>query len=86
MNKLAQKDRYHFEIEWLDGKVQCFRLSDVQQHCPCACCVEKETLTLNRDVMAHQIKRVGAYALQIQFTTGCSNGIYPFTLLREIGT
>ncbi|MBI2811421.1 MAG: DUF971 domain-containing protein [Candidatus Melainabacteria bacterium] len=69
-------------MEWTDGKIIDYRLSDVQRHCNCARC-EKEK-TVDEDVKALRIASVGTYALQIFFTKGCSKGIYPFSLLRKI--
>lgn len=83
--KLTQKDRHEFEIQWSDDLVQRFRLSDLQERCPCARC-ELVKRDMNPDVMAMKLTKVGNYALKIQFTEGCSNGIYPFELLREIGS
>ena len=37
------------------------------------------------EVEALQIVNVGRYALKIDFTKGCSRGIYPFSLLRSLG-
>ena len=82
---LTQKDRYHFEIKWSNDLVQQFRLSDLQERCPCARC-EQVKREVNVDVMAVKLTKVGNYGLKIQFTEGCSKGIYPFELLREIGS
>ncbi|CCB88388.1 DUF971 domain-containing protein [Simkania negevensis] len=83
--KLTQNDRYQFEIQWSDDLVQRFRLSDLQERCPCARC-EQGKRDVNPAVMAMKLTKVGNYALKIQFTEGCSKGIYPFELLREIGS
>ena len=81
---LKQKDRYHFEIKWSNDLVQRFRLSELQERCPCVRC-EQVKRDVNPDVMAMKLSKVGNYGLKIQFTEGCSKGIYPFELLREIG-
>ena len=84
IHELIQKDRCHFEIKWSDEKVQLFKLSDIQRVCPCASCKEREKKVINPDVSAIKLMQVGAYAIKIKFTEGCSQGIYPFTLLRKI--
>jgi DUF971 family protein len=85
IRSLKQKDRYRFTIEWTDGKLQDFHLSDLQKQCTCMRCRNTETKEILADVEARQIISVGNYALQIEFAHGCSKGIYPFWLLRRIG-
>ncbi len=89
MNKmiyLSKKGDYHFEIVWTDGRKQVFHLSTVQTYCPCCRCVGRENSEkVEKEVRALKIEKVGSYALKILFDRGCSFGIYPFSLLREIG-
>ena len=80
VSKIYQKDRYQFTIEWADGKISDYRLSQVQRLCNCAKCREASKC-VDEDVEARQIISVGRYALRIDFTNGCSKGIYPFSLL-----
>jgi DUF971 family protein len=87
---IEQKDTHTFFIEWSDRKLQVFRLSEVQKHCPCAYCVDEKTgqrlsNAVQKDVKAYSIRSVGRYAIQIKFTSGCSTGIYSFDQLRQIG-
>lgn len=88
---IQQKDAHAFTIVWNDGKEQDFRLSDLQRNCPCANCVDENTgrklldpNTVKEDVRAETIRNVGRYALQIQFTSGCSTGIYSYNHLRTM--
>jgi ATP-binding protein involved in chromosome partitioning len=88
IRKLWQKERSSFTIEWNDGVVSDYKLSELQKHCPCAGCVDEITgkrisNSCHEDVQTSQIANVGRYALRIQFTSGCSNGIYDFTMLRN---
>lgn len=92
VKRILQKDAHHFEIEWLDGEVDVFKLSDLQKLCPCAGCVDEFTgkrlldvSTVSEDVTATRVWSVGRYALRIQFRKGCSNGIYSFAMLRSLG-
>ncbi|MEM7175189.1 MAG: DUF971 domain-containing protein [Chlamydiota bacterium] len=86
---IEQKDRYHFTILWSDGRKDTYRLRTLQQQCPCVRCIEareqQRLLDVNDHVLAKRIVSVGRYALRVEFTTGCSQGIYPFSLLRLWG-
>ena len=91
IKKIWQVDNYTFAVEWQDGQSQSYRLNKLQRHCPCAGCVDESTgkrkasdLAVTEDVRAVHIKSVGQYALRIQFTSGCSTGIYTFDLLRAL--
>lgn len=83
---IAQKDNYTFTIDWSDGVCQDFRLSELQKRCPCAKCVDSASSIdkRNDEVRAVKIESIGRYALRIQFTSGCSTGIYSFALLRSL--
>jgi ATP-binding protein involved in chromosome partitioning len=89
VKKIAQKDLHTFTIEWTDGQVCDYRLSVVQRRCTCARCRDEKTGRLlidpqmvDEQVSARKIENVGRYALKIEFTSGCSRGIYPFSFLR----
>ena len=90
IRKIYQKDQYTFTIEWTDGKISNYRLSDLQKKCTCAQCRDETTgrslidpQSIDEAVQAMQIVSVGRYALRIDFTKGCSKGIYSFSMLRE---
>ena len=91
IRQIRQKDNQTFSIVWSDQKEQDFHLRDLQKNCPCANCVDEMTgqRLLNPDsvkenVRAVAIRNVGRYGLQIQFTSGCSMGIYSFEMLRQM--
>jgi DUF971 family protein len=83
IKKIEQKSNTAFVIEWSDGEVAEYRLSALQKRCPCAQCLE-QTENLDPDVRALRLMNVGRYALRIQFTSGCSKGIYSFAMLRQL--
>lgn len=85
ISRIFQKDRCTFTIEWQDGLISNYNLQKLQKQCPCAGCAEKE-ISIDPDVSATSLQRVGNYALQIAFTTGCSKGIYSFEFLRKLGS
>lgn len=89
---ISQKDKHTFTIEWSGGHVSDYRLSDLQKQCPCAKCVDETTgqriadpSAVQDDVAAKRIVSVGRYALRVEFTSGCSTGLYGFDMLRKLG-
>lgn len=92
IKKIWQIDRNHFSIVWTDEKKQSFKLSDLQKRCPCSLCFDEaankrrdDAPDVNESVAAKNIQSVGRYALRVNFTEGCSCGIYDFEFLRSIG-
>lgn len=92
VQKIFQQDNFTLAIAWEDGTVKSYRLSELQKSCPCAGCVDestgKRTTSSNQvqpDVRAVKIASVGRYGLRIQFTSGCSSGIYGFDVLQKMG-
>lgn len=90
VEKIKQKDKHTFTVEWNDGLHFDFRLSRLQRRCPCAGCHDEATgkslIDENKipdDLGATSIEAVGQYALRIQFNSGCSKGIYSFDFLRQ---
>lgn len=91
ISSIKQKDNYTFSVVWSDEVSQDFRLSHLQRNCPCAACVDEatgkrlvEANAIHDNVMAISIKSVGRYAIKIQYTNGCSAGIYSFDFLRQL--
>ena len=91
VHRIFQKDNHTFTIEWSDGVVQDYRLSELQKRCPCANCVDEgsgqrlsEPSMISDDLKAKRIMSVGRYALRVDFTTGCSSGIYDFDMLKKM--
>lgn len=92
VRKIEQADNESFRIEWSDGVCDLFRLDELQRLCPCAQCFDPATgrrstgePVAERPLSATTIESVGRYALRVRFTSGCSKGIFSFSLLREIG-
>lgn len=93
IKKIYQKDNSVFTIEWIDGKISDFRLCEVQKNCNCARCVDEKTgqrlvdvSLIAPDLSAKRIYNVGRYALKIEFTSGCSRGIYPYSWLKGLSS
>lgn len=93
VKRIEQIDNHQFQIIWNDGIVGTYRLSDLQKKCPCANCTDEWTgqrivpeSSVRDDVRAVKVQSVGRYALKIQFTSGCSTGIYGFDMLHQIAS
>ncbi|MEI8124160.1 MAG: DUF971 domain-containing protein [Parachlamydiaceae bacterium] len=91
IKSIKQKDNHVFTVDWSDNISKEYRLSSLQKNCPCAKCYDPTSgkqLTSGADldvnVRAAQIKSVGRYALKIQFSSGCSRGIYSYAMLRSL--
>lgn len=84
---IVQKDNYTFSIKWKDGLTQIFHLNNLQKCCPCAGCAEKkhEQREAHPTLTAKRLQSIGRYAIKIEFSEGCSSGIYDYDLLRKIG-
>ena len=93
IKQIKQIDNHHFQIDWNDDTTATYHLDKLQKNCPCAGCVDESTnirkplatemSLIAEEVRAKSIKSVGRYALKIQFTSGCSAGIYDFEFLRN---
>lgn len=70
-------------LTWSDGLEQQHSLELLQKACPCAACHSSLNGKPCGDVTALKIAPIGRYALKITFSSGCSDGIYSFDLLRH---
>lgn len=89
IKSIRQINNYSFMIEWNDGRAGEYRLSQLQQNCPCANCVDEVTgkrinTKVDSTVKAIRITSVGRYAISIKFTSGCSSGIYGYDFLHSL--
>jgi len=89
IQKFWQIDSHNFGIIWENEKEMVFKLSELQEKCPCALCYnarEKgQAINVNPFVKARSIDPVGHYALKIHFEEGCTRGIYDFDYLYTLG-
>lgn len=90
IKEIKQKNNHTFTIKWIDGEVIDYNLSELQKRCPCANCTDEITGekkidrgTVDERVKAKRIVSVGRYAIRIEFTSGCSMGIYSYDDLRR---
>lgn len=86
-------------IEWSDAVRRRYSFRELRDACPCATCREKRmakppdpfTLPLLSaaelaPLRVTGMQPVGNYAYTIAFSDGHDTGIYPFELLRDLGT
>lgn len=91
IKSVRQKDEHTLWITWEDGNEKLIRFCELQKTCACARCVDENTgerllnpQSIKEDVQAASMRVVGNYGLQIQFTSGCSTGIYSFESLKNM--
>lgn len=81
---IKQVDEHHLQITWNDDVTVVYSLGRLQMHCPCTECRDSSEQKKIKTVSARSITSVGNYALRVIFTEGCSQGIYPYSLLRKL--
>lgn len=72
---------HRLQIIWKDGLVQEVSFAALQGTCPCVRCQDLPEKPL-QNLQARSVHSVGKYAIQFEFETGCSRGIYTFEKLR----
>ncbi|NGX38943.1 MAG: Iron-sulfur cluster carrier protein [Chlamydiae bacterium] len=80
---VRQKDSFHLEVE-IEGEWKALSLHEIQKNCPCARCAQREEKKLDPEVSLLEFSPVGRYAIRIAFSSGCKQGIYPFSLLKTL--
>ncbi len=78
-------------VKWTDGRDSVFPFRQLRLACPCAMCVDEwsgeerlDPKTVPADVKVLDIRPVGRYALQFNFSDGHATGIYSYDRLREL--
>jgi ATP-binding protein involved in chromosome partitioning len=89
--RIAQKGPRELGIQWSDGVESVYQVRSLRLACACALCVDEWTgadrldpCTVPDDVHPLNIRSVGRYALQIDWSDGHDSGIYPFSRLRQL--
>ena len=87
------------EITWSDGETLNYPFGLLRNACPCATCREKKRAEVAKPkgllqvlsaaetipLAVTQMRPVGNYAYNINFSDGHSSGLFTMDLLREIG-
>ena len=96
---LKLTDHNSLEIEWRDGIRLDYPFGVLRKACPCATCREKKRAEIEKPkgllqilsaaetvpLAVSQMRPVGNYAYNINFSDGHSSGLFTIELLREIG-
>lgn len=56
----------------------------IQSRCPCVRCEKQLNLQSSAQLRILSAKKIGNYGYSFVFSSGCSSGIYPLSLLRSI--
>ncbi len=78
-------------ITWTDGASTTITGDRLRSSCPCAECREHESNTRsiiqigNRSSIA-DAQLIGGYAIRFTFADGHADGLYPYGILRELGS
>lgn len=88
---IRQEGPRSLAIEWADGNRSVYDVRALRLACGCAHCVSEWTgegmldpASVPEDVRPVSVRRVGRYAIQIEWSDGHATGIYPFVRLRQL--
>ena len=77
-------------VVWPGGREVLIPPHALRDQCPCASCIEEGTgrklldpATIPADIRPLEVKGVGNYAIQIQWSDGHGSGIYSWSTLRR---
>lgn len=87
------------QIEWSDGEVRKYRVTELRGKCPCASCREKRkappppatslpviSQAETEPLRITKMEPTGRYAYAIHFSDGHNTGLFTLESLREMGT
>lgn len=90
-SELRQAGPRVLAVRWVDGHESRYDVRTLRLSCACAACVDEWTgegrldeSVVPEDVHPRQIRAVGRYAIQIDWSDGHESGIYPFRRLRAL--
>lgn len=86
---IRQQGPMALSVTWGDGHESVFEVRALRLACGCAVCIDEWTgegrldpTSVPEDVRPVQIRPVGRYGVQIDWSDGHASGIHPFTRLR----
>ncbi|MDN3506833.1 MAG: P-loop NTPase [Simkaniaceae bacterium] len=79
--EVRELDPQNIEIQF-DRTWHTLSLHQIQKQCRCAACERGKKS--DPSVSLLEFSPVGRYAIRFKFSSGCSQGIYPFTLLKNL--
>ena len=90
-SQITEETDAEVSIVWSDGKQTVYNAAQLRKSCPCASCVNEWTgekilndAKIADDLTFNNIKIVGRYALNFNFSDGHDTGIYTFQFLRNL--
>lgn len=96
LERINENGRQMLVVHWDDGVVTSCSAGRIQSKCPCANCGEKRKVddkpvllpVLSMEEIAPVeivgMRPAGNYAYTITFNSGCNQGIFTFTHLRNV--
>lgn len=86
----------HLSVTWADGRRVDLSYRALRSHCMCADCrvgragadnaAEPWGALIPEDLELTGVHPIGHYALQLAFSDGHDRGIYPWSMLRDLGS
>ncbi|PID82007.1 hypothetical protein CSB20_00080 [bacterium DOLZORAL124_64_63] len=83
-------------LAWSDGQEHYIKLRRLREACPCAVCqgepdalgrvAKPKVRHTEKSFQPLRVRQVGGYALQVGWADGHASGIYPYSLLRQLGS
>ena len=90
MDVSLNDDLSEMRLELPTGGKLRIQAEDLRAACKCASCVRARFDSVFPssfpDIRIVEVKPIGHYAVNIHFSDGHARGIYPWVVLREIGT
>jgi DUF971 family protein len=80
-------------IDWQDGHISFYPLTDLRRACPCAGCkgeslfkplLPRRPPKVAEDIRALKVEPVGRYAIRIYWSDGHNTGFYRYEYLRRL--
>ena len=89
--KVHQIDPKTLGIDWVDDHNSVYNIKMLRERCPCANCIDEWTgekrldpASVPENIKPINLKSVGRYAIQFQWTDGHDTGLYTYNLLRKL--
>jgi len=82
IEKIKTAGNHELMIKWGDKKLQLIEAFRIQERCPCIEC-DGVFPKVDPRVQIDRFEMKGRLGLKIQFSSGCSRGIYTFSEIRS---
>ncbi len=88
---ITQVNETTLGISWNDGHESEYPVKILRENCPCANCIDewsgKKLIvpgSISESIRPRNLKAVGLYALQFDWSDGHDTGLYTHELLRQL--